>query len=56
MGAYGFLLKVMPDEQVNPDEMANDIVQGLLKFRELFDQGTPEEKKELSVPLLRSWS
>ena len=40
-------LEVMPHEQVNPDEMANDIVQGLVKFSELFEQGTPEEKKEL---------
>jgi site-specific DNA recombinase len=40
-------LEVTPHEQVNPDEMANDIVQGLVKFRDLFEQGTPEEKKEL---------
>ena len=40
-------LEVKPDDLVNPDQMANDIVQGLVKFRELFEQGTPEEKKEL---------
>jgi len=40
-------LEVKPDEQVNPDEMANDIVHGLVKFRDLFEQGTAEEKKEL---------
>jgi site-specific DNA recombinase len=40
-------LEAMPDEQVSPDEIVAEIVQGVLGFRELFEQGTLGEKKEL---------
>lgn len=39
-------VEVVPDEQVNPDKLAEQIVRGLKSFGELFEQGTQEERKE----------
>jgi site-specific DNA recombinase len=39
--------EVVPEGQINPDELAEQIVTGLVGFEELLGQGTPEERKEL---------
>jgi len=36
-------LEVKPDEQISPDELTEQIVQGLVGFRQLFEQGTMEK-------------